>query len=109
LIDCGIIGLDFPDRGVCAVVVPRGLFFNSGFFESMNSSDYSAFGPGNPLIGSMIMGNDNPLELNSRVVQQLIAANLTLEPISRRYGFRNRMVSYVHGRDSIHMAGNPST
>jgi hypothetical protein len=73
-----IRALNYLDRGLNGIVVPRGLFMQSEFFASMNSSDGSAFHPGNPLLGSTIMGNDNPRELNARVVQQLVAANLTL-------------------------------
>ena len=55
----------------------RGLFLQSEFFEHLN--DFANFGAGKSLLDSMVMGNDNPLELNARVVQQLIAANLTLK------------------------------
>jgi hypothetical protein len=73
-----IRALSFLDRGLNGIVVPRGLFMQSQFFASMNDSSYASFGPGNPLLGSTVMGIDNARELNSRVVQQLIAANLTL-------------------------------
>jgi hypothetical protein len=71
-----IRALNYLDRGLNGIVVPRGLFFQSQFFVSLN--DTSTFGSGNPLMGSTAMGNGNPLELHSKTIQQLIAANLTL-------------------------------
>jgi len=70
-----IRALNYLDRGLNGIVVPRGLFFQSQFFSNLNTTSFSYL---SPLIGSIVMGNDNPLELNARTIQQLIAANLTL-------------------------------
>jgi hypothetical protein len=67
-----IRAMNYLVRGLNGIVVPRGLFFQSQFFVSLN--DTSTFGSGNPLMGSTAMGNGNPLELHSRTIQQLIAA-----------------------------------
>jgi hypothetical protein len=60
-----IRALSFLDRGLNGIVVPRGLFMQSQFFASMNSSTGSVVHLGNPLPGSTTTGNDNSRELNS--------------------------------------------
>jgi hypothetical protein len=70
-----IRALNYLDRGLNGIVVPRGLFFQSQFFSNLNTTTFSQ---SSPVVGSTVMGNDNPGELNARTIQQLIAANLTL-------------------------------
>jgi len=70
-----IRALNYLDRGLNGIVVPRGLFFQSQFFSNLNTTSFSG---SSPIVGSTVMGNDNPGELNARTIQQLIAANLTL-------------------------------
>jgi hypothetical protein len=60
-----IRALDYLDRGLNGIVVPRGLFFQSQFFSNLNTTTFSQ---SSPVVGSTVMGNDNPLELNLMVI-----------------------------------------
>jgi len=70
-----IRAMNYLDRGLNGIVVPRGLFFQSQFFANLNTTSFSY---SSPIVGSTAIGNSNPLDLHARTIQQLIAANLTL-------------------------------
>jgi len=61
--------LNYLDRGLNGIVVPRGLFFQSQFFSNLNTT---AFSQSSPVVGSTVMGNDNPGELNALTVTGII-------------------------------------
>ncbi len=63
-------------HGSNSVVIPRGVFYGSELFQAMNGS----WDTSSPLSNATIHGNSNNLSssLNSRVIQMVIAKNLTL-------------------------------
>jgi hypothetical protein len=69
-----IRALNYLDTGLNGIVVPRGLFFNSQFFSTLNTTSFS---PSSPIVGSTAIGNLNPLELNARTIQQPMTAKRT--------------------------------
>ncbi len=70
-------GLAWFLHGANNVIVPRGVFFDSKLFASLNASAYD---PDSPLAGANVNGNDNKgtASLNARVIQMVITKNATL-------------------------------
>ncbi len=70
-------GLAWLLHGANNVIVPRGVFFDSKLFASLNASAYD---PNSPLAGANVNGNDNKgtASLNARVIQMVITKNATL-------------------------------
>src|SRR5437867_3692001 len=63
-------------NGANNLVIPRGTFYDSKMYGQLNGS----FSSSNPLADATAYGNSNTLasNLNSRVIQMVIAKNLTL-------------------------------
>ena len=66
-------------KGANSVVIPRGVFYGSKMYASLDGS-WSGFNTTDqPLKGAVVNGSSNALSsnLNSRVIQMVIAKNLT--------------------------------
>ena len=75
-------GLPWFLHGSNNVLIPRGVFFDSKLFASLNASSYD---PNSPLAGANVNGNDNKgtASLNARVIQMVITKNATLAQASQ--------------------------
>ena len=71
-----IKGLLWFLHGANNVLIPRGVFYDSKLYASLNGT----FDGNSPFAGATAYGNSNNLSsnLNSRVIQLVIAKNLTL-------------------------------
>jgi len=78
----GVRGLPWFLHGSNNVIVPRGVFFDSKLYASLNASSYDST---SPLAGANVHGNDNKgtAHLNARVIQMVITRNATLAQASQ--------------------------
>src|SRR2546426_10322114 len=75
-----IRGLLWFLKGANSIVIPRGVFYGSKMYKNLSDSATNFSNSNSPLKDAKVYGNSNTIasNLNSRVIQMVIAKNLTL-------------------------------